>query len=73
MTPSQAAQMAAQIIGSQAAMARSLEVRTPTVSQWCSGVRPIPAARAIQIENLTSGKVSRKDLCPAFPWEGMAA
>jgi DNA-binding transcriptional regulator YdaS (Cro superfamily) len=73
MTPAQAAQKAAQILGSQAELARQLQIRTPTVNQWCSGGRPIPAARALQIESATGGKVRRQELCPSFPWEGVAA
>jgi len=73
MTPAQAAQKAAQILGSQAELARRLQIRTPTVSQWCSGGRPIPAARALQIETATGGEVRRQELCPSFPWEGVAA
>ncbi|MHA3884602.1 Cro/CI family transcriptional regulator [Stutzerimonas degradans] len=73
MTPAQAAKKAAQILGSQAELARRLQIRTPTVSQWCSGARPVPAARALQIESAVDGKVSRQELCPSFPWEVMAA
>ncbi|MGG2007736.1 YdaS family helix-turn-helix protein [Pseudomonas aeruginosa] len=39
----------------RAELARKLNVRAPTVSQWCSGVRPIPAKRAVEIEALTAG------------------
>lgn len=73
MTPAEAATKAAAILGSKAKMAKLLDVRPPTVNQWCSGVRPIPAARAIQIEKHTEGQVKREDLCPSFPWNGVAA
>lgn len=73
MTPPEAARKAASIIGSQAGLARALSVRTPTVSQWCSGERPIPAPRALEIESLTGGAVTRAELCPAFPWAQSAA
>ena len=73
MTPAEAATKAASILGNKAKMAKLLDVRPPTVNQWCSGVRPIPAARAIQIQNLTQGQVKREDLCPSFPWNGAAA
>lgn len=73
MKPEEAAREAARLLGSQAELARQLDVRTPTVSQWCSGDRPIPAARAIQIEALTNGQVKRVELCPSFPWAQMVA
>ena len=68
MTPSAAARKAAEILGSKTELAKRLSVKKPTVSQWCSGARPIPAARAIEIERLTGRVVSRSDLCPSFPW-----
>lgn len=73
MKPAEAALAAAKIIGSKAEMARLLDVRPPTVSQWCSGERPVPAARAVQIETLTQGQVRRECLCPGFPWATAAA
>lgn len=73
MTPAEAVRKAAGILGSQTVLANRLDVRTPTVSQWCSGDRPVPAARAIQIEALTNGEVKRAELCPSFPWAEMAA
>ncbi|MFV3334251.1 transcriptional regulator [Pseudomonas sp. NY15437] len=72
MTPPEAASKAAKLIGSQAALARLLRVRPPTVSQWCNGERPIPAPRAVQIETFTNGEVSRVELCPSFPWAVVA-
>lgn len=68
MTPSAAARKAAEILGSKTELAKRLSVKKPTVSQWCSGARPIPAARAIEIERLTGRLVNRADLCPSFPW-----
>nr|WP_315492532.1 Cro/CI family transcriptional regulator [uncultured Pseudomonas sp.] len=73
MNPAEAALAAAKIIGSQAKMAKLLDVKPPTVSQWCSGERPIPAARAVQIENLTQGQIKRESLCPGFPWASAVA
>lgn len=72
MTPSAAACKAAQLLGSKAELARRLLVKKPTVSQWCTGVRPIPVARAIEIERLTGQAVTRFDLCPAFPWSALS-
>ncbi|WP_426248427.1 transcriptional regulator [Pseudomonas sp. TWR3-1-1] len=73
MTPAQAAREAARIMGSQTDLAKSLGVSAPTVSQWCSGDRPIPPPRALQIESLTKGGIKREDLCPSFPWADMVA
>jgi len=73
MSPAEAVLEASRLLGSQAELARRLNVRTPTVSQWCSGSRPVPAARALQIEVLTCRAVTRVDLCPTFPWGDMAA
>lgn len=73
MKPAEAALAAAKLIGTKAEMARQLDVKPPTVSQWCSGERPIPAARAVQIETLTQGQIKRESLCPGFPWASAAA
>lgn len=68
MKSAEAAKEASRLLGSQVEMARLLKVTAPTVNQWCSGDRPVPAKRAIQIEALTGGAVNRADLCPSFPW-----
>ena len=73
MKSAEAAKEASRLLGSQAEMARRLRVAAPTVNQWCSGERSVPAKRALQIEALTQGAVSRVDLCPSFPWADMAA
>ncbi|MDU9416188.1 MULTISPECIES: transcriptional regulator [Pseudomonas] len=72
MTPSVAACKAAELLGSKAELARRLLVKKPTVSQWCTGVRPIPVARALEIERLTGSAVTRFDLCPHFPWSALS-
>lgn len=73
MTPAEAVRKAASIVGTQVELARGLDVSTPTVCQWCAGDRPVPPARAIQIEAITNGLVSREALCPNFPWSEMAS
>lgn len=73
MTPADAVTEAARIVGSKAELARRLKVSPPTINQWCRGSRPVPAARAMAIEKLTSGKVLKSDLCPSFPWPEAAA
>jgi DNA-binding transcriptional regulator YdaS (Cro superfamily) len=69
MTPAEAVEKAAKMLGSQAALAAQLGVEPPTVNQWTTGRRPVPAPRAIEIEQATNGGVSRHDLCPDFPWD----
>jgi DNA-binding transcriptional regulator YdaS (Cro superfamily) len=69
MTPAEAVGKAAKVLGSQAALAAQLGVEPPTVNQWFNGKRPVPRARAIEIEQATNGGVSRRDLCPDFPWD----
>lgn len=51
-------------VGGQSALANLLGVSPPTVSQWRSGIRPIPAERCVAIEQATAGAVTRKDLRP---------
>lgn len=68
MKSAEAAKEASRVLGSQAELARRLNVAAPTVNQWCSGERTVPAKRALQIEALTNGAVNRADLCPSFPW-----
>lgn len=68
MKSAEAAKKASRLLGSQAELARRLSVAAPTVNQWCSGERPVPPKRALQIEALTEGSISRADLCPSFPW-----
>lgn len=55
---------ACEISGSQAALARALEVTVQTVSQWISGVRPVPIERCVAIERATNGQVTRQELRP---------
>ena len=47
-----------------AGLARKLNVSPSLVSQWRLGVRPIPVERCPEIERVTNGLVSRKDLKP---------
>lgn len=55
---------AAEILGSQAALARSLSVSPPTINQWSKGIRPVPEKMAVAIEAITTGAVTRRDLRP---------
>lgn len=49
-------------------LARRLEIPTALMSQWHTGVRPVPIERAVQIERATLGVVTRRDLRPD-DWE----
>ncbi|WP_455912804.1 Cro/CI family transcriptional regulator [Pseudomonas palmensis] len=68
MKSAEAAREASRLLGSQAEMARQLNVKPPTVNQWCSGERSVPPKRPLQVEALTNGAVCRSELCPSFPW-----
>ncbi len=55
---------ACEVLGSQRALADLLRVRPATVSQWRNGIRPIPIERCTEIEMVTGGAVTRRDLRP---------
>lgn len=64
-TPRIALQTAIDIVGGQTAMARALEVSQGQV--WCwlhRDKRGAPADRAVAIERLTKGQVTRQQLRP---------
>ncbi len=48
--------------GSQAKLAEALEVEPMAVSHW--KIRGLPPKRAVQIEDVTDGKVTRYELLP---------
>lgn len=60
--------VACSIAGSQAALSRAIGVSPPTISQWISGARPVPAERCPEIERATSGAVRCEDLRPDVDW-----
>ena len=47
--------------GSQAKLAEALDVEPMAVTHWKN--RGVPLKRAIQIESLTNGDISMRDLC----------
>ena len=59
---------ASQIVGNQARLAQMLGVKPPTVQQWRDGTRPVPIERCVDIERLTFGAVTRRDLRPNDWW-----
>ena len=54
--------------GSQAALASALGVTQPTISEWLTGGRQVPAERCPQIEGITCGAVRCEDLRPDVAW-----
>ena len=62
--PGLAVQAVVDLVGSQAALARALQVSAPTVNQWIKRRRPVPKALSPRIEALSCGVVSRRDLRP---------
>lgn len=55
-------------VGGQAGLARRLGVSTPTVNQWVSGKRQVPAKRCPVIEKATEGAVTCEQLRPDVDW-----
>lgn len=55
---------AAQLLGGMATLARMLGVSPPTVHEWKTHRRPVPAARCMSIVQMTKGAVTVKELRP---------
>lgn len=53
-----------EVVGSASKLADALGVTPSAVAQWKSGERPIPVERAQQIQALTRGAVTVRDLRP---------
>jgi DNA-binding transcriptional regulator YdaS (Cro superfamily) len=62
-------QCAIDALGGGAAAAAQLCVKSSTVSEWLSGRRPLPLARALEIERLTDGKITCEALRPDVNWQ----
>jgi DNA-binding transcriptional regulator YdaS (Cro superfamily) len=58
---------ACKIVGS-AELARRLGVTPQAVNEWKQGNRPVPVDRCAEIERVTDGKITRRDLRPD-DWE----
>lgn len=54
--------------GRAAALAKALGTHAPNVTDWAKGDRPVPIKYGAQIEQLTSGLVTRQELFPD-EWE----
>lgn len=61
-------QRACDFVGGQAALARLLDVKPPTVNQWIKSGRPVPAERCPQIERATGRRVTCEELRPDVDW-----
>lgn len=57
------------VVGSQTELARRIGVTVSMVSQWCTGVRPLPVDRCIDIERETAGAVRVEELRPDVDWQ----
>lgn len=59
---------AAAVVSGQAALARILDVKPPTVNQWANGERRIPDDKCPPTERATDGKVTCEELRPDLKW-----
>ncbi len=57
--------VAAEALGSQASLARALNVTRAAVSQWKDPGRMVPLEHCAQIELLAQGRTTRRQLRPA--------
>jgi DNA-binding transcriptional regulator YdaS (Cro superfamily) len=54
--------------GAVVALARSMGIDPPLVSQWKNGVRRVPAERCPDVERATGGAVRCEELRPDVDW-----
>jgi DNA-binding transcriptional regulator YdaS (Cro superfamily) len=52
------------MFGTQTALARRIGVGQNVISYWLYEAKDVPPKRAVQIEAVTNGEVSRKELRP---------
>lgn len=69
MMNTSAIQAATEAVGGQAALARLLKVKPPTVNQWVKGERQVPAEQCPAIERETKGAVRCEALRPDVAWD----
>lgn len=60
---------AAEIVGSQVALASLLGVSKAAVNQWKDAGRKVPAEKCPAIERATGGRVRCEELRPDVPWD----
>lgn len=61
-------EVAAEIAGSQSALAQALGVSKGAVSQWKEDGRQVPAEHCPVIERITGGRVRCEELRPDVAW-----
>jgi DNA-binding transcriptional regulator YdaS (Cro superfamily) len=66
--PTSPIQRACSQVGGIPRLAEILAVKPPTIYQWASGKRPIPAERCPEIERATHGVVRCEELRPDVDW-----
>lgn len=64
MSNFQPVRAACQVVGGATVLAKELGVSVNTISEWATAKRPVPIIRAVEIEELTAGIVTRKQLRP---------
>lgn len=64
MNYQESVQMACKQVGTQAALAKAIDVSPAIVQQWRVGARPVPVKHCLAIERATHGAVTRRDLRP---------
>ncbi|GAA0781089.1 hypothetical protein GCM10009108_22020 [Castellaniella ginsengisoli] len=57
------------LMGGMTALAQKLGLPVQVVSGWAAGTRPVPIIRCVEIEELTGGGVTRKQLRPDDWWQ----
>ena len=62
---------ACKMVGGQAAMARLLGIKPPSVNEWVK--TRVPFEHVIKIEQITNGAVSCEDLRPDVDWAYLRA
>ena len=59
---------AIEIAGGLNRLARAIGVASPTVHEWKTGKRRVPAERCLQIDKFTNGVVDCEQLRPDVEW-----
>ncbi|WP_332888354.1 transcriptional regulator [Candidimonas nitroreducens] len=57
------------VMGGMTKLAQKLGLPVQVVSSWAAGARPVPIIRCVEIEELTGGEVTRKQLRPDDWWQ----
>lgn len=55
---------ACDLVGGASKLAVLVGVAPPTVTQWCNGKRPVPPRKAVRIETVTAGRITRQEIYP---------